>query len=180
MHPCARSRPTSRARLSLDLSQAWRTITRNFFVDNYSPQEDVDNDDGSAYYETHHNFFAYGGTGMKNDFGGHDNHHHDNIYAYAGSGLGVCDQLKGHEDRFYNNQLVITGKDVGHFRCTDVDSYGATVLHSNRYYTADGNISECGMALAAWQAKGNDKGSMVATWPKDEEIIGWAKALLGF
>ena len=31
---------------------AWRRIHHNFFIDNYSPQEDVDNDDGSAYYYT--------------------------------------------------------------------------------------------------------------------------------
>jgi hypothetical protein len=30
-----------------------------FFVDNYSPQENVDNDDGSSYYKTHDNFFVY-------------------------------------------------------------------------------------------------------------------------
>ena len=29
-------------------------------------QEAIDNDDGSAYYNTHHNYFAYAGTGMKN------------------------------------------------------------------------------------------------------------------
>ena len=31
----------------------WRTIHHNFFIDNYSPQEGVDNDDGSGYYKTH-------------------------------------------------------------------------------------------------------------------------------
>ena len=60
---------------------AWRHIHHNFFIDNYSPQEDVDNDDGSAYYSTHDNFLVYGATGMKNDFGGHDNHHYNNVHA---------------------------------------------------------------------------------------------------
>ena len=161
---------------------AWRNIHHNFFIDNYSPQEDVDNDDGSAYYYTHDNFFVYGGQGMKNDFGGHDNHHFNNIYAYPGQGLGVCSQLKGHEDYFYNNKLVITGHKVGGFRCADEGKYGKTVVHDNEYYTSDGNITECGMSLAAWQAKGadNDKGSTVAPYPKDEVIIGWAKEKLGF
>lgn len=48
---------------------AWREIHHNFFIDNYSPQEDVDNDDGSCFYHTHDNFLVYGGQGMKNDFG---------------------------------------------------------------------------------------------------------------
>jgi hypothetical protein len=63
------------------MMMAWRHIHHNFFVDNYSPQENVDNDDGSRYYDTHDNFLVYGGNGMKNDFGGHDNYHRNNIYA---------------------------------------------------------------------------------------------------
>jgi hypothetical protein len=69
---------------------AWREIHHNFFIDNYSPQENVDNDDGrcelfpapkysptrcslfshfacSCFYHTHDNFLVYGGNGMKND-----------------------------------------------------------------------------------------------------------------
>ena len=30
------------------MTMQWREIHHNFFIDNYSPQEDVDNDDGSA------------------------------------------------------------------------------------------------------------------------------------
>ena len=156
---------------------AWREIHHNFFIDNYSPQENVDNDDGSAYFKTHDNFLVYGGNGMKNDFGGHDNHHYDNIYAYAGHGLGVCAALDGHEDYFYGNHVVLTGGDVGGFAC---DGPGKTVLHDNAYYTKDGKITECKMDLAAWQAKGEDSGSTVATWPKDADVIKMAKAKLGF
>ena len=43
---------------------AWREISFNFFIDNYSPQEAVDNDDGSSYYRTHHNFLVYGGQAI--------------------------------------------------------------------------------------------------------------------
>ena len=75
---------------------------------------------------------------------------------------------------------MITGTKVGSFRCADEGTFGKTVVHDNAYYTADGNITECGMSLQAWQAKGNDKGSTVARYPKDDEIIGWAKAKLGF
>ena len=70
------------------MTPAYREIHHNFFIDNYSPQENVDNDDGSSYYNTHHNFFVYGGNGMKNDFGGHDNIHQDNLYAYVGQAIG--------------------------------------------------------------------------------------------
>ena len=47
-------------------------------------------------------------------------------------------------------------------------------------YTKDGKITECKMDLAAWQAKGEDAGSTVATWPKDADVIKMAKAKLGF
>ena len=33
-------------------------------------QEGIDNDDGSAYYESSKNFLVYSGNGMKSDFGG--------------------------------------------------------------------------------------------------------------
>ena len=155
----------------------WREIHHNFFIDNYSPQEDVDNDDGSCYYHTHDNFLVYGGQGMKNDFGGHDNHHYDNIYGYVGQGLGVCSQQPGHEDYFYGNKVVMTGNKVGGFSC---DGSAKTVVHDNEYYTSDGKISECGKDLADWQKAGNDKGSMVAAFPSDDTIIGWAKDKLGF
>ena len=71
------------------MNMAWREIHHNIFMDNYSPQENVDNDNGSRYYKTQDNFFVYRGQGMKNDFGGHDNHHTGDIYAYVGQALGV-------------------------------------------------------------------------------------------
>ncbi len=30
---------------------------------NYNSQEAIDNDDGSSYYNTHHNYFVYGDHG---------------------------------------------------------------------------------------------------------------------
>lgn len=155
----------------------WREIHHNFFIDNYSPQEDVDNDDGSAYYKTHDNFLVYGGRGMKNDFGGHDNHHYNNIYAYTGQVTGLCGQQPGHEDYVYNNKAVITGSDFGGLTC---DGDAKTVVYGNEYYTSSGKISECKMDLADWQKKGNDKGSTVSSIPADDVIIGWAKETLGF
>merc|ERR1712160_52669 len=92
---------------------AWRNLHHNFFIDNYSPQEGVDNDDGSMRYYTHDNFLVYGGQGMKTDFGGHDNHHFNNIYAYVGRAMGVTNTYEGHEDYFYGNKVVLTRSAVG-------------------------------------------------------------------
>lgn len=107
-------------------------------IANYNSQEAIDNDDGSCYYETHHNFFAYSGNGMKNDFGGHDNHHHDNVYAYVGRGYGICSQLEGHEDYFYNNAVVLRGDgDYGHGNCEEP---GKTVVHDNKVFTPNAKV----------------------------------------
>lgn len=160
------------------MQMEWREIHHNFFIDNYSPQENVDNDDGSAWYKTHDNFFVYGGQGMKNDFGGHDNHHYDNVYAYVGQALGVCGMLDGHEDVFRNNRVVMTGSKVGGPQCA---APGKTDMSNNAYYTPSGDVSECGSSLSDWQAKDstNDPNSTVAKTPSDETIIGWARDVLG-
>ena len=159
------------------ITPAVRTIHHNFFIDNYSPQENVDNDDGSAYYNTHDNFFVYGGNGMKNDFGGHDNYHHGNIYGWVGQAIGFYDapMLDGHEDKFYNNQVVMTGTNFGSPTCTGT---GQTQIHDNKYYTSTGKMTECSKDLPSWQKEGHDTGSTVAAIPDADTIIGWAKAKL--
>jgi len=159
---------------------AWRHIHHNFFVDNYSPQENVDNDDGSCYYLTEYNFFVYGGRGLKSDFGGHDNRHVGNIYAYTGSPIDdQTSQIKGHEDHFTGNTLVISGTDAGRFPCNGTSPTNVPlVIGNNSYYTHTGHVSECGMDLAAWQAMGHDLGSTVSPLPSDQQIFSWAKAKL--
>lgn len=42
-------------------------ITQNFFIANYESSQSVDNDDGTAYYNTSRNLMMYGGAGMKSD-----------------------------------------------------------------------------------------------------------------
>jgi len=153
----------------------WRELHHNFFIDNYSPQEGVDNDDGSAYYHTHDNFLVYGRQGMKNDFGGHDNHHFNNIYAYISKAMGVTGTLVGHEDYFYGNKVVLTNNKVGGVQCKDAK----TVLKDNSYFTPDGTLTECGGNLSQAQVQGFDVGSTVATTPSDDDILVWASELLG-
>jgi hypothetical protein len=37
------------------VTPAAREVHHNFFIDNYSPQENVDNDDGSGFFHTENN-----------------------------------------------------------------------------------------------------------------------------
>jgi len=140
----------------------WRRIHHNFFIDNYSPQEGVDNDDGSAYYKTHDNFLVYGNQAMKNDFGGHDNHHFDNVDAYIGHALGVVETLEGHEDYFYGNYVVLQWETVG--SCLPQKQ-----MHDNQYFTPTGKVKEGCEGF----------GGNVSKLPRDEEILNQAKKKLG-
>ena len=150
--------------------KAYDTISRNFMIANYDSQEAIDNDDGSCYYDTHHNVFTYSGNGMKNDFGGHDNHHHNNIYTFVGSGFGINQQLEGHEDYFFNNTLVLLS-DGAYGRGQQCQGPGQTVVHDNTVYTPTGNVTECSLPLAEWQAKGFDPGTVAAKYPDDSVLL---------
>ena len=90
------------------LIAAWREIHHNFLIDNYSPQENVDNDDGSYKYKTHDNFLVYGLQGLKGDYGGHTNHHYKNLYAYVGLVLLFWDAPMDDAtpDHFTGNRVV--------------------------------------------------------------------------
>ncbi|CAE7942553.1 unnamed protein product, partial [Symbiodinium necroappetens] len=123
--------------------------------------EDVDNDDGSCYYKTHDNFLVYGGQAMKNDFGGHDNHHYDNVDAYVDHALGVCETIAGHEDYFFGNFVVMTSDSVG--TCL------GNRMHDNRYFTPSGKLDAgCG-----------GFGGTVNKTPSDDAILEEARKKLG-
>lgn len=147
-------------------------------MNDYNPQEAVDNDDGSCFYETHHNFFPFSTGGLKNDFGG-DNHHHNNIYYNRGGCMGVCAQKPGHEDAFYNNTCIMTqaGGNYAGFQ----NGIGGTALpkmHDNRVFTPDGTAKEDGKTIESWQAKGHDLRTTVGKIPPDAEILAMARDVL--
>ena len=41
-----------------------------------------------------------------------------------------------------------------------------------------GKVTECGMSLADWQAKGNDPGTVASTWPSDDQLVMMTQKLL--
>lgn len=165
------------------LMMKWNNIHRNFMVANYLAQGAIDNDDGSAYYHVHSNFFVYGQQGLKSDFAGHDIVHERNIYAYP-SGVCMGDgtlQLPGHEDGFMNNTCIISGKGskYAQYDCNGNRS-ALPVMGDNKVYTLSGQATECGVTVQQYQGPPwfRDKGTTVATLPAPAEIIGWAKDLL--
>jgi len=113
-----------------------RNIHHNFMLANYNSQEAIDNDDGSSFYHTHHNFFVFGDAGLKSDFGGHDNWHDNNIYAYAGSCFGLGNNL-----RFVNNTCILRG-DRGYN--SDCNLPSGMNVSGNYVSTPSGTLSVCG------------------------------------
>lgn len=64
-------------------------------------------------------------------------------------------------------------------QCTTTANADATIVHNNKVFTPTGAVRECGMTLAAWQAAGNDPGTVAAPWPADDGLLTVAKAALG-
>jgi len=167
-------------------------ITRNFMINDINSQEAVDNDDGSAYYDTHHNFFPFSSGGQKNDFEGHDNSHHHNIYYNTGNCMAINQQREGHEDSFYNNTCILNNTqstevvDYALFDGVGLDDDGQGSLPNmgyNTVITMDGKATENGREISDWQKEGHDIGTTVRQWngETDEDmIIELAKEYLEF
>jgi len=152
---------------------AFRNIHHNFMLANYNSQEAIDNDDGSSFYNTHHNFFVYGDAGLKSDFAGHDNHHTSNVYAYVGGAFGTGVNLS-----FVNNSVVLRGD---HGYASDCGNLPPGMkVSGNKVFTPGSKLDVCGHhPLNEWVASGHDAGTTLAATPDDNAIIAMGRELLG-
>jgi hypothetical protein len=160
------------------------TIAFNWILANYHSSMAIDNDDGSAFYDTHDNVFisassgaAYGGNSLKSDFGGHSNFHHDNLDLFWSSGFGINGQLEGYADGYYGNYLY-QSKDGNYGGGQTCSGAGKTVVYGNTIWTPTGAVTECGTSLANWQSQGNDVGTVGAPYPTDDVVLGVARKIL--
>lgn len=55
----------------------------------------------------------------------------------------------------------------------------ATHVFNNTVWTPTGAVTECGMTLAAYQAKGGDVGTTAGAYPDDSVVLNIAKQLMG-
>merc|ERR1711988_175636 len=147
---------------SASIIPALREISHNFIISVYSSQEAIDTDDGSAYYNTHDNFFVYAANGLKSDFGGHDNYHNDNIYAFTNNCWG-----NGNSNQFINNTCVANSA-TGGFR-SDCKKAPLMTVSGNSIYTSSGSFS----------AKFCDKSNVFkGKWPSAAEIVAMGRKKL--
>jgi len=116
-------------------------------------------------------------SGLKSDFGGHDNRHFNNIYLWIPLGFDIMnEQLPGHGHYFYQNKVILL-KD-GDYGNGQVCSGGSkTVVYGNEIFTPKGTVTECQMSLADWQKDGNDPGTTANVYPNDETISMWINTL---
>eukprot|EP00937_MAST-01D_sp_MAST-1D-sp2_P004825 g4825.t1 len=141
----------------------FREVTQNFIVSTYSSQEAIDTDDGSAYYNTHDNFFVYAANGLKSDFGGHHNYHNDNLYGFVNNCWGG-----GNSNEFINNTCVANSASGGFG--SDCKKAPLMTVSGNKVSNSDGK----------WTIKVCDKSNTVAKWPSPDAVIAQAKGMLNF
>jgi hypothetical protein len=113
------------------------------------------------------NLYAFlTGNGLNNGYGG--------TVGTPGAGM-----LDGHEDVFVGNTVV--QQNDGAYALPICSGRGATVLANNTVFTPRGNVTECGVPLAQWQADGNDPGTVALPYPASnfsQTLIALATAIL--
>eukprot|EP01118_Nematostelium_gracile_P006845 TRINITY_DN2209_c0_g1_i1.p1 TRINITY_DN2209_c0_g1~~TRINITY_DN2209_c0_g1_i1.p1 ORF type:complete len:341 (+),score=99.83 TRINITY_DN2209_c0_g1_i1:420-1442(+) len=174
------------------LTPQFNDIYSNFFICNYGSNMCIDNDDGSAYYNNHHNFEVYGGH--KSDFGGHNKFTYSSLVAFAQDYTqGLCGDfwaaIPGYVDGYYNNTCVQGSyKGVPYITMSNCDPFNVDpntlpVLFNNRIYNEDANVTVlCGnvtLTEKEFQKLGFDMGTKGFPMPTDDQIISWAADLLG-
>ena len=183
------------------------TIHRNLFFANYGAGQSVDNDDGSSYYDIHHNV-EYASGGLKSDYAGHDKLYYDNLNV-GGGNCGMYNFYQvGHQDRCFNNTFLLGGPRLaptnvssqqwadlrgcdptGKPNCQAASNpYGGgaapiMVVENNTVYNHNASAGDvqCGtpMTLAQFKAAcGYDGGVSYSTLPPTQQVRKWARALL--
>lgn len=153
-----------------------------------------DHDDGSSFYDDHHNFEVYGGK--KSDFDGHAKVTHDSIQAYSNVYGSKCVGISNlphaspnayFAEGYYNNRCVLADAgnaylDLGSPCAVDSTLANRMLLGNNSIYAPTASVTvSCGRAytFAEWAATGADPGTTVADLPPATTIIAWARDMLG-
>jgi len=183
-------------------------VHNNFIVANYAADGGcLDNDDGSSYYDIHHNFCMYGGH--KQNFDGHSKRSFGNIHVHPqvygtkcideeaeGWGFGTSGPLglppKGYAEEYTDNicilpkagdpYLVSQGGDLQ----DRTDFVNGMVSRNNTIYIPGGDaesvvtVGQRRVSFAEFQKLGFDTASkLIPGSPSTEQITSWAEELLG-
>lgn len=188
---------------------AWNNMHHNMIVANYAADGGcLDNDDGSSYYDIHHNYCVYGGH--KSDFDGNSKISSFNLHVYPSVYGSKCfGELqymppKGYAEGYHDNTCILPAPAApgklpnygtfggfgpgGHTVCDGSAKSVATLpdsfmLGNNTVYVPGANATvTCNSKLinfAHFQAMGYDASTMIkGEAPNPAEITMWAKQLL--
>jgi len=174
---------------------AFNEASFNFIVANYAADGGcLDNDDGSSYYDIHHNFCVFGGH--KSDFDGNAKLAHHNLYVqpkvYGPSCINELQALppEGYAEGFYNNTCVLASANESYIQVADSACPGSIaaglLLGNNTVYVPGGQARvNCGHGTyseydaGAFIGEGLDNGTVVSgDMPSSATLIEWARTLL--
>eukprot|EP01084_Bolivina_argentea_P320044 555206_1 len=177
------------------ITKQYDQIRNNFLISNYGATYDIDHDDTSQYFKDYNNFLVYGQRPYKSNFGGHNIHHWNNIFAYSASCGEIYDNepLPGTPDIWENctcvlNQVIKNSSNVFDYmvitKCdTFYPKYNGGFISGNNTINVDGgNMNNIGLCSAS-QAKytsttGDGKNTVIAGWPSTNDLINQAKNIL--
>ena len=180
---------------------------QNFIVSNFAADGGcLDNDDGSSYYNIHHNVCVFGGH--KGDFDGNKKISHDNLHIYPNVYGTTCLNVgaqklppKGYGDGYYNNTCILPNAKSPYLRiggingaesakCLDPSAVHAKqalmdglALGNNTVYVPEGVATiQCGanhVKSNVFAKLGVDPGTTYhAVRPSNITIVGWIREML--
>jgi hypothetical protein len=177
---------------TLSAIPAYIVATRNFIVANYAADGGcLDNDDGSAWYQIHHNFCVYGGH--KSDFDGHSKQSFGNLHVYPQVYGPRCFAIlqafpaPGFAEEYFNNtcilanagENVVTVPRVGNLKPAD---FAQRILLANNTVYVPGGSAPGPQGFANYSAfveAGFDAGTVLrADMPDGKTIAEWGAALV--
>ena len=178
------------------------SVDHNLIIANYGASQGFDTDDGSSWYDIHHNFF-FQSDGWKMDYGGHDSKFTDNV-VYGGNGQNCFNAqsfLPSHGVEWSRNKCALThSKTIGessgckcpgvvpHSAAPGTSSCGLTLKGNEYFLVATGSLGKVnasigcsgdGVTFEEWQGNGSDVDATLSTMPSDELLVSWGRALLG-
>merc|ERR1711998_79897 len=179
-------------------------VHNNFIVANYAADGGcLDNDDGSAYYDIHHNFCMYGGH--KQNFDGHSKHSFNNIHVFPQvygtkcideEAEGWTEEYQGlpppgYAEEYTDNICILPNRGDPYMvsqagSIDDPEGYAkGMVLRNNTIYIPGGDahsvvtVGDTKVSFKEFQKRGFDPTSrVIAGTPSVAQIVAWAEPLL--
>jgi len=182
-------------------------VHNNFIVANYAADGGcLDNDDGSAYYDIHHNLCMYGGH--KANFDGHSKHSFNNIHVHPQiygtkcideEGQGQTTHTSGphglppagYGEAYTDNICILPAAGNPYMNSagslSDMKDFKKGLqLRNNTIYVPGGadqlsvTVGDTKLTFTEFQARGFDLTThVIAGAPTVNQIVAWAEPLLG-